>query len=51
MFTIIQISFSLTGMRQRKPEWLFGVSKSETASILKFHLGVVRVRVDAFSHL
>jgi hypothetical protein len=51
MFTIIQILVSLTGMHQRKPEWLFGVSKAGTALILKFHVGDVQVRVDASSHL
>jgi hypothetical protein len=51
MFTIIQILVSLTGMHQRKPEWLFGVSKAETALIHKFHIGDVQVRVNASSHL
>jgi hypothetical protein len=48
---IIQLLVSLTGMHQRKPEWLFGVSMAETALILKFHLGNFQVRVDASSYL
>jgi hypothetical protein len=51
VFTIIQSLVSPTGRHQRKPEWLFSVTKSETALILKFHFGDVQVRVDASSHL